>query len=462
LLRRSLRVVVILLFLASSAVGDSRGRFLPAVSYRTGAGAFSVAVADLNGDGKPDLAVPNTFDNAVSILLGEGDGTFMHANIYRPCKGIFWLAAGDLNRDGRIDLVATCRTGRAKNIAVILNSASGFLPPQFYEDGFTTGPNSVLVADFDEDGILDLMVSDAEISFLKGNGDGSFQPAQLYASHGPTDSLVAADFNNDGHLDVAAGEMGIGADVFLGNGDGTFQPAILVGDSLKPVSIAAGDFNRDGHLDLVLANEVKTVTIFLGNGDGSFQTPVTQEVGKGPRSVTVADFNGDGAVDIAVVMSFAGGVTVMFGRGDGTFPLLRQFGAGGGNANSIGVANADLNHDRATDLVVANESENSVSVLMNSGGTFVTATSSENPAPAGQPVTFTATVAPSLISTIPTGSVTFADGTTILATVPLDQNGNASYTTSGLSTGTHTIRTKYSGDSNFNPNTGQPISEVIQ
>ena len=432
------------------------------MSYRTGAGAFSVAVADLNGDGIPDLAVPNSYDSTITILAGQGDGTFIHAKTFRSCASVFWLAAGDLNGDGRIDLVATCRVGLARNIAVMLNSPSGFLPPQFYEDGFADGPNSVVVADFDEDGILDLMVSDAEICFLKGNGDGSFQPAQLYASHGPTDSLVAADFNNDGHLDVAAGELSIGADIFLGNGDGTFQPATAVGDPLKPASVAAGDFNRDGHLDLVLADEGKTVTTFLGNGDGTFQAPVTQEVGKGPRSVTVADFNGDGAVDIAVTIIEAGGVTVMYGRGDGTFPLLRQFSAGGGNAGSFGIASADFNHDRASDLAVVDKDNHTVSVLLNSGGTFVTSTSSENPAPAGQPVTFTATVAPSLISTIPTGSVTFADGTTILATLPLDQNGVASYTTSGLSTGTHTIRMKYSGDSNFNPNMGPPISEVIQ
>jgi hypothetical protein len=99
---------------------------------------------------------------------------------------------------------------------------------------------------------------------------------------------------------------------------------------------------------------------------------------------------------------------------------------------------------------------------MNSGGTFVTTTSSDNPAPAGQPVTFTATVAPSLVSTIPTGTIKFSDGATILATVPLDQNGQASFTTSGLSLGTHTIRTKYSGDRNFNPSTGKAITQIIQ
>jgi len=462
MLRRSLSLVVVLLFLisASSSVYASRG-FLPAVNYPTGANPTSVSIADFNGDGKLDMAASNNVDGTISTLLGRGDGTFVPAQTYSICRNPIQVVAGDLNGDGRPDLVATCETGLAKNIAVILNSATGFLPPNLYSDGFTTGPGPLVVADFDEDGILDLVVSDAAISFLKGNGDGSFQPPQLYTTHDQTDSVVVADFNSDGHLDVAAGEMGVGADIFLGNGDGTFQPATFVTDVLSPVSVAVGDFNRDGHVDLVLANETKTVTVFLGNGDGTFQSPTTPEVGKGPSSVAVGDFNGDGALDIAVAIGEAG-LAVMYGRGDGTFPLIRRFRTDGFASGQCYVAAVDLNHDRALDLAVVNRGINTVSILMNSGGTFVTATSSENPAPAGQPVTFTATVAPSLISTIPTGSVQFADGTTILATVPLDQTGVASYTTSGLSQGTHTIRTKYSGDSNFNPNMGKAIAQVIQ
>ncbi|HUK25639.1 MAG TPA: FG-GAP-like repeat-containing protein, partial [Terriglobales bacterium] len=228
-------------------------------------------------------------------------------------------------------------------------------------------------------------------------------------------------------------------------------------------SIATGDFNGDGHLDLVVANSSsnnsnKIASIILGNGDGTFQPPVAYTVGRVPYSVAVADFNGDGALDVAVAIA-NGSATVMYGHGDGTFPLIRQFAAG---VSPQFVVVGDLNRDHATDLVVVDYPGDQVPILLNAGGSYVTATSSENPAPFGQPVTFTATVAPSLISTIPTGSVTFADGTTILATLPLDQNGVASYTTSGLSTGTHTIHTKYAGDSNFNPNMGPPIVQVIQ
>jgi hypothetical protein len=456
----SAHALLIALILTIQGSSYARG-FLPAVNYPTGAEPFTVAIADFNGDGKPDLAAANYVDGTISILLGRGDGTFVPTKTHSICLRPIRIVAGDLNGDGRPDLVATCQTGSAKDIAVMLNSASGFLPSQFFNDG-GTGAGPLVLADFDGDGILDLVVGDGPmVSFLKGNGDGSFQLPETSFPGFNIQWLVAADFNHDGHLDVAAADGNVGAVVLLGNGDGTFQSAMYLADNLDPVSVAAGDFNQDGHLDLVLANESKTVTVFLGNGDGTFQSPTTLEVGKGPRSVAVGDFNGDGALDIAVAIAEAG-VAVMYGRGDGTFPLLRRFRTDGFSSNQSFVVAVDLNHDRALDMAVVNHFKSTISILMNSGGTFVTTTSSQNPAPVGQSVTFTAAIAPSLVSTIPTGTVTFADGATILATVPLDPSGQASFTTSSLSLGTHTIRTKYSGDPDFNPNTGKAITQIIQ
>jgi len=422
-----------------------------------GINPHSVVTGDFNGDGRPDLAVANNTDNTVNVLFGRGDGTFANTKTYNVCRSPMAIATADLNGDGRPDLIAVCRSLPGKDLAVVLNSTAGFLPPKGYPDGGETA-TSLAVADFDEDGIPDIVVGDSDfISFLKGNGDGSFQAPSVYSAGADVLSLAVGDFNNDGKLDIACADADIGADILLGNGDGTFQAPTYLSDGSKPLSITTGDFNHDGNADIVLADAANSASVFQGNGDSTFQPAVSYRVGKAPRSVAVGDFNGDGALDVAVAVH--GGVTVMYGRGDGTFPVLRQFAA---HDAPWSLAVGDFNHDRAMDLAVANDGSNDVSVLMNSGGTFVSATSSENPAPAGQPVTFTATVAASLTSTIPTGTVQFADGTTILATVPLDQNGVASYTTSGLSEGTHTIRTKYSGDSNFNPNMGPPISEVIQ
>jgi len=360
-----LAFVLSLLFAAAGSV-QARG-FLPPVKYPVGMHPVDAAVADFNGDGKPDVAVANNTGNSISILFGNGDGTFVTGRTY-PCRDPQALVAADLNRDGKVDLVAACQVRPGVGLLVFLNSSSGFLSPQGY--GAYGLPSCLAVGDFDGDAIPDIVaaVGDA-VSFVKGNGDGSFQPPQSFMAGVSIDGLAAADLNKDGKLDLVAADQLEGADVLLGNGDGTFAAPAYIFDGSQPLSVALGDLNRDGNLDLVLADLKDTVTLCLGNGDGTFQAPVTYTVGKEPRSVSLGDFNGDGVLDVAVVLARAGSITVMFGRGDGTFPLLTQFPAGGPDAICWRGVAADLNHDRVLDLVVVDENTASISILMNSGST---------------------------------------------------------------------------------------------
>ena len=248
--------------------------------------------------------------------------------------------------------------------------------------------------------------------------------------------------------------------ILLGNGDGTFKKATNYQVGTNPSDVATADFNGDGNLDLAISNYgSNNVAIMLGTGTGTFGTPSYTTVGNGPAGIVVADFNGDGKADFAEANNFrsADSVWVFLGNGDGTFQSPATYAAGGGAGL---LAAADVNLDGAPDLEIA-DSGADVDVLLNNGGTFVTATSSPNPSFVGSPVTFTATVVASIAGNpAPTGTVTFENGSSVLGTANLS-NGQGSYTTSTLAAGTYTINTLYSGDSNFNPNTAQPLIQVV-
>ena len=128
-------------------------------------------------------------------------------------------------------------------------------------------------------------------------------PSQPIAVGNDPSSIIAGDFNGDGHLDLAVANSGDDTvSVLLGNGDGTFQPQVTYAVGAAPVAIVAGDFTGDGHLDLAVANSAAdTVSMLLGNGDGTFQPQVTYAVGADPVGIVAGDFTGDGHLDLAVV-----------------------------------------------------------------------------------------------------------------------------------------------------------------
>ena len=224
----------------------------------------------------------------------------------------------------------------------------------------------MVAADFNGDGNLDVAaIASYTISVYLGNGHGRFQHRRDYKAGDGTlnvnDSLVVGDFNGDGKLDLAVR----GVSVLLGNGDGSFQPPVIypAGNSSY---VAVGDFNGDGKLDIASASDEHLVYILLGNGDGTFQKPVSYEAGSGPFGIAVGDFNGDGKLDLAVADN--PGVSILLGNGDGSFqPPVKYATAGAPGL----VFAADLNGDGVLDLVVPSQSVPKVSILLGKGdGTF--------------------------------------------------------------------------------------------
>jgi len=240
-----------------------------------GYGTGVIAVADLNGDGIPDIVTTALgIPDCVVIFLGLGHGKFAPAkNLSSGGIHPYSLAVGDLNHDGIPDLVianfGSEQNGDYGNIAVRLGRANGtYAAPVTY-----TGlhdPEQVILADFNRDGNLDLAVvalGRDQVYVSLGKGDGTFLPPIKRSIPGGVGWIAVADFNGDGVLDLAATigtEQQGGVAVSLGNGDGTFQLPVNFKVGLNPLEIAIGDFNGDGKPDIATVNGGdSTISILL-------------------------------------------------------------------------------------------------------------------------------------------------------------------------------------------------------
>ena len=470
-------------------LGNGDGTFQADLSYESAVGSSpvpSVVTADLNGDGNVDVLVTNECDSykgcpngSVQVLLGRGDGKFQLPVSYSSGgSNAFSAAVGDVNGDGKPDIVVTNQcdsVGDCTNgvVSVLLGNGDGtFRSPVSYSLG-ESGGYFVALGDVNGDGKLDIAVgTSSAVTVLLGNGDGTFQPAVSYSSGGYSALSVAlADVNGDGRLDLLVANECANATgctngvvaVLLGNGDGTFQPATAI-DSGGSDSfyLAVGDVNGDGKLDLVVANTCAdsscqqggSVSVLLGNGDGTFQTavPIATPGRNSGAAIVLADFNGDGKLDVAS----GRGDLLLLGNGDGTFQSPLELGAVG-----FGIAVGDFNRNGRPDLAISDDTR--VAILPNVAPNFhyettTTLTSSQNPSPSGKAVIFNAIV--SSAAGVPGGKVTFIHGSTILATKML-AGGAASYATQALPAGLNNVTAVYGGDSNHLRSASTPISQLV-
>jgi hypothetical protein len=357
-------------------LGDGTGRFGAPAKISDISGA-SVNTADLNGDGKPDLAMGTT--TGLGILLGNGLGGFS-APVFRPLPGASWIrstAIGDVDNDGKLDVAAVGDSpggiGYFKG-----DGSGGFSAMPNYLSGRST--NQLALGDFDSDGDLDIVSGE---SILTNIGGGVFEAARaLYpqtpGSGGPS-YLAFGDFNADGLTDMAVGVtpfVGPSSgrlEILLRDGSGNYarSPGIGFAGGTGLSGVAAADFNKDGKTDIALPLSVSTpfsfvVSIHLSNGDGTFAAPTTTNIGFQMGDIATGDFNNDGNADL-VAVGFQGGVAVLLGNGSGGFSL--SFAPNAGTFAQVAIA--DLNSDGKTDLIITDFSNQRVWTEMGSGtGSF--------------------------------------------------------------------------------------------
>jgi len=433
------------------------GVFAPVVTYGTGPGStpYSIAAADVNGDGRFDLLTANQGSSTAAVQLGTGTGAFGAAATYStgPGSNPTGIAVADVNRDGRPDLLTANQA--SSTAGVLLNTGAGsFAPASTYSTGTGSAPFDIAVADVNGDSKPDLLTSNSgtnTVGVLLGTGTGTFGTVMAYstgANSQPT-SIAVGDVNRDGKPDILTTNQGA-VGVLLGTGSGTFGAVTTysLGTGNNPTALAVADVNGDGQLDLLTANySSNTVSVLLSTGLGTFGTVASYSTGagSGPISIAVGDANGDGKPDLLTANALTHTIGVLLNVGAGTFKVstayaLTTYSTGAGS-KPTDIAVADVNGDGKPDVLTANFNGNATGVLLGSALPAPTLTSlSPASGPVGTSVTLTGTnlTGVTSVSFNGTAASTFlvVSATSLTATVPAGATSGPVAATTGSGTAT--------------------------
>jgi hypothetical protein len=304
---------------------NGQGGFISSATLQigvTGLYANAFTAADVNGDGKVDLvcAVSSGYPSYISrlyVLTNDGSGGFPVGSYY-PCgTNPAAVVVADVNGDGKPDLISA-NVGpnlTYHNISVDTNNGSGiFVSNTTVNVG--QQPDGLVAADVNGDGKIDIITAnfgDSTLTVLTNNGNGGFKLSSSPPVGGAPMCVVAADVNHDGKVDLISVNSGDGTlSVLTNDGTGKFVTASTPFVGLTPYSVTAADVNGDGWVDLICNNAyTNALTIMTNDGAGNFVLMTTVTVGSGPYSLTAADVNGDGRLDLISANSQTNTISIL-------------------------------------------------------------------------------------------------------------------------------------------------------
>ena len=333
--------------------------FAPAVTYAAHDTPSAVVIGEFSGDGKLDVVAANSHSSDISVLVGNGAGALAAPKNLTVAAEPASLLAVELTGDTKTDLVIGYGDNNANSSTTQLsllpsNGDTTFGARQDFMVTQLAQCPHLAKGDVNGDGRLDVAVlCNTEIAvLLQGAGGGLLAPTYAYGASNGQAGMALGDFHHSGRADLLAGShptppMDDNAWLLTSTGGGNFSSAVDTGGPGYR-AIEVGDFDGDGKLDFV-GNITSKLNFVRGHGDGTFDAPVPLPVA-GRMSIAVVDLNGDGKLDLAVAGLDSQVLTLLVGKGDGTFPQSINYLAG---VAPFSIAAGDLNGDGKPDLVIA-------------------------------------------------------------------------------------------------------------
>ena len=365
----------------------SANTFRSAGDFSTGNYPVAVAVSDLNQDGKPDLITANALSNNISILQNNSSGgnfSFGSHTDWNAGKGPRNIAVGDLNGDGKPDIVvANFNSGDSGTISVFRNTSQHGIISFDTAINIQTGSGTldVAIADINLDGRPDIITTSGNsgiFSILKntsiGSGALTFAPKLDYFSFNHPDHVTVADMDNDGKPDIIISEFSnYEVDVYRNTSSGeviSLAPALPYPVGQNPGFLSTGDLDGDGKQDLAVENYGTNSISFYKNISEPGSISLVNRIDSPATASTInfADLNGDGKLDIFTGNGLSGNVSVIQNNSGGNqIALSPVINFKTGNYDTYGNV-GDLNGDGRPDLIAVNVLSNTVTVLRNNIG----------------------------------------------------------------------------------------------